>query len=741
MAYQALREELHQYYLNDLPPRVEAFYADCTKKLDDAYEEGMSVYDMKRLQDRIISDEIDPVVFRNSPFFYSTATFLGRNHYSPTARWTYNRNEHFFWEQDEELYRLRKIQTAEKLYTICGVFNDSWDHFGFYYRPILKGGLRSVYEKALAQMEGANETETAFLSAVCEGLLAIRKLAGKFAQKAETLAQDAQDEESRLHYERIARTAARIPWEKPESFYEALCVYLFMKEMVEALDGIGSNTFGRLDMDLWDIYQQDLKCGALTEEEAYDLICRFLLCSDCRYDHDMKMVGSWDHEMENTYVLGGCDAEGKPFYNDLTRLFLTATREEKIIYPKIKCRFGENSPKAYLDEINKAVIAGNSAILYQNDDAVIEAFLRAGRPIEECRDYLVSGCWDILCNGVEKIDSATYFNLIKPFEYSVHRLYDKMELVGVTFETLDDAKDFEEVYRITIENLRRMMKERMRVTCKGGRIWDRVDILPIYSSTLGDCLENRKDFTSGGAKYHDEKLMCLGLPNLTDSLLAIKTLCFDTGRYTLKEFLNAVRSNWEGYEDMQIEAIRCHGWGDGNEDSCELANRITTDVFNMASEMETTYGGKLFIGHLTYTEIRFWGEQTLATPDGRKNGEYFSQGLTPSRLKKIPSSTSVIESLASLDRSMLAGNSVVNVILPSNKVSLDTLEAFLRASATTAMQSLQLNCFTKEQLLDAQKHPENHRDLVVRVTGFSARFTSLSPEWQHEVLTRNFYEN
>ena len=189
---------------------------------------------------------------------------------------------------------------------------------------------------------------------------------------------------------------------------------------------------------------------------------------------------------------------------------------------------------------------------------------------------------------------------------------------------------------------------------------------------------------------------------------------------------------------MRIEATRCHGWGDGNDDSCTLANRFNNDLYAIFQKKTGTYGGKVHMGHLTYTEIRFWGENTLATPDGRRSGEYFSQGLTPSRLKYISGVTDVVHSLACLDPSTIAANSVVNIILPSNP-PLDVCETFLRVAAGTALQSLQLNCTSKEELLDAQKHPEKYPHLIVRVTGFSAKFTSLSREWQNEVLTRNFY--
>lgn len=225
-----------------------------------------------------------------------------------------------------------------------------------------------------------------------------------------------------------------------------------------------------------------------------------------------------------------------------------------------------------------------------------------------------------------------------------------------------------------------------------------------------------------------------------DSLLAIREICFEQKLCTLREYLDAVRSNWEGAEELRLRATRCHGFGDGSEEACSLASRFHEDLFAMTETLTGTYGGRVNLGYLTYTEIRWWGERTLATPDGRRSGEYFSQGLTPSRLKRIPAVTSVVNTMTRLDASMMGANSVVNIILPSGTMTLDLCESFLRAVAGSAIQSLQLNCATREQLLDAQKHPEKYPELIVRVCGFSAKFTSLSPDWQQEVLTRNFYE-
>lgn len=747
MEFQAMRSELHRYYLHDLTPRADAFCAACERELDALWHPEMSPLEMKRLQYRLITERFEPVLFDTVPFYFEMGTMWGqcdgagefRGHDHPGG-WTYRKNCHRFAEQDPALWKLRCAQADELFYLICGPYNDTRQHFCFNHRPILTMGLKGVYEQALRRAETASPEQRGFPDAVCEGMLCLKRIAEKFSAAAQARLTGETDPHIRQNLLRIRESAARTPWEPPKTFFEALNTLAFLRKAVGSLEGIGLNSFGRPDVDLLPFYLRDIAENRLTQAEAYELICRFLLCFDLHYDHDMKMVLYADHELENTYVLGGCDADGTPVFNDLTRMFLCASREQHIIYPKIKCRFSAASPQAYLDEIDRAVLAGTSTVLYQNDDATIPAQLRAGRTLTEARDYIISGCWDISIPGAEKADCGAYVNLLKPFEYSVHRLNDPMRRVGMTFLPLDDAADFEEVYRITCDNFGTLLRERARITRLGGNMWDKVDALPLFSSTMADCIEKALDFTAGGARYRDDHYLLFGLPNIVDSLMVIRELCFEKKQCSLKELLCAVRSNWEGCETLRLQAIRCSGFGDGSEAACALAARLHEDLYRMTQQLTGTYGGKVLMGYLTYTEIRWWGEKTLATPDGRRSGDYFSQGLTPSRLKRIPDVTSVIHTLRQLDASMTGANSVVNIILPSDTMTPALCESFLRAAAGSALQSLQLNCTTRAQLLDAQRHPENYPELIVRVCGFSARFTALSPEWQQEVLTRNFYE-
>lgn len=748
MNEQKLREELYSFYLHGDAERARAFADKCFAILDERYTPDMSVTAQKLLQYDVITEEFDPVVFRYAPFFYETGVLTslsdGSRHvkghsFMHANGWVHKRNQQLFEDQDPELYQRRNAQMSEKLYLICGPYNDTSQHFNLNSRPFLKEGLKGIYDRAQAELPKAkNDEEREFLQSVCHGMESLRRMAEKFAEKAKAMLETEQEALCRENLKRIADTAGRVPWEAPKTLYEALATLAFMRTAFGSLEGVGPNTFGRLDKDLIAFYRNDLAQGILTREEAYDLIAQFLLIWDCHYDHDMIMSGYADHELENTYVLGGCEDDGTPLYNEITQLFLQATYDKQIIFPKIKCRFSSQSPKAYLDQINQAIVNGTSTVLLQNDEASIASLLRAGRPLNEARDYMIAGCWDII-TAQEKGDHGNYLNLLKPFEFALHRLTDKMEKVGLSLEYYDDCTDFEELYQRTVRNSERLIRARIDITRKGGQIYHRVDRLPIFSSTLENCLEKHMDFTEGGGKYRDDYLLMFGLPNIVDSLLAIKTLVFDRGEYTLAQYLEAVRNNWTDAEDLRIKATRCPGWGDGNAESCALANRFNNDLLAACDKLEGTYGGKVHMGHLTYTEIRWWGEQTLATPDGRKNGEYFAQGLTPSRLKRIPCVNDVVNSMAALDPSSMAANSVVNIILPG-RIPLDRCEAFLRTAAGTALQSLQLNCTTKEELLDAQKHPEKYPNLIVRVTGFSAKFTSLSREWQEEVISRNFYD-
>lgn len=300
MKFQDLRRELKDYYSKTSYENAKKYLKVGTNKLDEMYDENMSSYDMKVLQYKTITDIMNPVLFENAPFYYETGIIPG---FSDGARdyhgnkhiggWTYRKNFHKFIEQDPELWELSCRQRNELFYLICGAYNDDAQHFLVNYRPIFEKGLKGVYKDAHDALNSTdNAREKQFLSAVCEGLLCVKRISEKFADTADELLKT---QPNNTNLKRIAISARRCPWEKPESFYEALNTYAFMRKVIGSLEGIGPNSFGRVDMDLQPFYEADIKSGRMTKDEAFELISQFLVIFDCHYDHDSKMIGYADH--------------------------------------------------------------------------------------------------------------------------------------------------------------------------------------------------------------------------------------------------------------------------------------------------------------------------------------------------------------------------------------------------------------------------------------------------------------
>lgn len=743
MDFQELRDELSDFYANRLHDLHTACTERCKDALDREISEKLPAIRQKSLQYRIIAENLTPVIYRHTALFCEVCANEARETPFTAGLWTYQKNRELYREYGASVLAEKKVCAEYPLYTFCGEFGDEYYHFAIENEKILRMGFRGVYEKVCARLEESDlrEDERDWLLAVREGILAVKRVGERFAALASDSAKRADGEDERNHYLRIAETAARIPWEAPQTFYEALEAIVFIQGVIPMLEGGGLYSVGRLDVLLYDFYLRDLESGRLTQEDAYRLICEFLLLNDLRIPHDQP--DQRDSLISAVYTLGGCDADGAPVFNELTELFLRADREQEIIYPKIKCRFNASSPAAYLDRINETLRSGKSTLLYVNDDALIPAFIRAGVSERDARGYSVLGCWEPVIPRASN-EHCAYLSLIKILELSVNGGLRRAEL-PFEIRPLSDAASFEDVLSITIANIHAVMESRARVAVTARRHWSKIDPHPLISSVLDDCLEHGRDLTEGGAKYNFDEIICTGLPNVVDSLLVIRELCFEKKKYSLDELLTTVQNNWD-METIRQDALACHFFGDESEESNFLAKQITDDIAAYAETLPALWNdrsaqsiGRVTVGYMLFMEMYRWAPTLRATPDGRHDGDYFSRGLTPSALHKINSVTSVINSCRAIDGSGIAADSVLNLTLPYAHIPLPVWEALVREAARTGVGALQLNCATREELLDAKVHPERHNSLIVRVCGYSARFTSLPEDVQDEFLDRNVF--
>lgn len=727
----ALQEELRTFYSVRSGRELEKTYNPFLDEMNGWVEAhpDASPLEMKAAQYEIIAECFEPVVFRNTPFFSEMGIRIAEYDgigMGPGA-WLMRRNAHLWQEENPEIFRRHGEFSRAGFHLSYGPFVDP-DHHCFPFHAVIRNGLEYFHREF-----GKNTDE--FSVTVCRSLLAIRKIAEKFAAAAEKIIPET--EQQAIHLNRIAIAARRIPWKKAESFYEGLCVLWFLHEVCASVDGIGMSVLGHPDDWLKELYEKDLASGKMTHEEAYDLICRFMVHTDCKLDFSRPVSRQFNRgEQGDTLILGGCDDKGNDCCSELTRLFLRAHREWKLIYPKIHFRYSAHTPAEFLQDACADFLNGRNTVSFLNDDILIPAQVKAGKRLEDARNYVAGGCWEVILEGCEHSQGANcYVNLARILDLSIHDDPELEEKVGQPFRKLAGTEDFEQVFRLVMENVKETILslcERIRI---GSRPWSRINPSPFFSAGLKDCLENRRDYSAGGARYNPHGLPLGNLAVLTDSFSAIRHLCFDKKICSLEELLRAVRADWKGFDSIRAAALSSPRYGKA-ETCMALAGRILREIAASLNEYNEAHGEVRFQpGIYNYRDIIDWADVTRATPDGRCRGDFLSQGLTPQRYSRGLNAADILRTVQSLPLIDFPANSVLTLTLQKQGMTADRLAAVVKCFSGG---DLQLNCLDPAELYDAMKHPERHQDLIIRLYGYSARFVSLDGQMQKEFISRTF---
>lgn len=731
--YEAIKSELYEYYFERLPQKVEKL-RQTVFGIMDRYAAGhpaASSYFLKAKLYDVIAENIEPGMLPDIPFAFETGALLatcdGRfNRGGEHANgWLIHRNRHLYEDHDPETYA--EYNRIHEYFAQTGVFAD-FMHLGIPMKKVFRIGLRGI----LRELRAAEETcetpaEREFIACAEAGICAMQKIALKLSEAAAAAGMDG-----------LADMVARVPYDPPETFHEGLNTLGFMRKVLGTLEGYGFSSMGRPDVLLAPLYERDRACG-VRDDEMLDLVSRFLLFWDCTNDRRKKFENGWEYELENTVTLGGCDDGGAPVFNGVTRLFITARDSLRCTYPKMMLRFSESSPEEYLRLVSRSLTRGQSYSLYENDDVTIPALVGCGTELRDARGYVVGGCWDPLTPDTNNKFSGEYFFLTTPFKYLMRPDGGHLREIGVDFIPFEKAGSFEELYGSYLGVVDQILKRKLRLENRGSRIWDRVNPACALSALMEPCIPMKKDMTAGGIKYSRESAYFTCFAEVVDSLYAIKRLCFDDRVLTVKELMRQCAENWPD-EELRRRAVSLPSYGDGSEESSRFAGRFYDDLVAIAGACTTAYGGKCRPGFNLYTEIVYLGEETEALPNGRRAGEYLSQGITPSRLQKECSLYDLLDSVRYIDFRKTSGNSSITLTLPAGKLDEEKMAVLFRVFARNGLQAVQPNCVSREELIAAQADPENHRDIIVRVCGFSAPFVCLSPKYQDEIISRNMSE-
>lgn len=574
------------------------------------------------------------------------------------------------------------------------------------YEYTIKVGFDKRLEEIEAQLEKTSDAdEINELTAMKESIFAVYTVADKY--------RDAHKNNKEMH-----DILSNIPRKGAKTFHEAL-VFLRLLNYMLWLNANKHNTLGRFDQYMYPYFKKDIESGRLNEEEAFVLIQEFFL--SLNFDSDLY-PGVQQGDNGQSLVLGGVDTEGKEAFNELTKMCLEASLELNLIDPKINMRVSANTDDKWFVLGTKLTKKGLGFPQYSNDDVVIPALVKWGYKLEHARDYVVAACWEFIipkyAMDIPNVDAVNF-----------------PELVNKTVrEELLAAKTYEEFEKHFFKNIHREV-ERMAKTYGNYYIIPS----PLQSVLMDGCVERRKDI-SEAALYQNFGFHGAGIATAVDSLAVIKNEVFTKKEISKKDLLSALSLNFDGYEEMRMTLQNGTKMGNNDDDVDAIAVRMLDEYAEACSKYKNARGGIIRPG--TGTAMYYiWHSQKLgATADGRKAGEPFGANYSPSINSRFNGVLSVIQSFSkpNLERVCNGGPLTLEFhdTVFRNDEGVTKVAALVKTFVKIGGHQLQLNAVNRETLLDAQKHPEKHKNLIVRVWGWSGYFNELDPVYQNHVIQR-----
>lgn len=751
----ALRSEMTQYYARMRESALERDEAYQRGKNDlwqalDGYETAnpdMPACLLKAKLHEEIAGRFEPVLFLGSPFFFEMGVRFGENWGTPhplnAASWLIQkRNQRHFeteaW-QNIRNFACGNAGTSWNVWHIWNVFDV--DHHSLGYTKLLRVGVDGLINDIRQRREAGGDTEQlAFLEAAERSCRALLRCAARFSEKARFMLRTEKDSRARRNLQMIASAADRVPAKPPRNFHEGLAALLFLREATASLESVGISVLGHPDRLLGGLLDRDLAEGVLTMSEAGEMIGRWMLHTDIKHHVEDN---PWP-ETSTCVELGGCDEDGVPVFNEVTRLFIGAHRAYSLINPKLNCRYGSKFPDAYVRLLAGHAAGGHNAFAFLNDDVLIPACVRAGKTEREARLYVNGGCQETIVEGVEHSAGAYYyFNMARILDLYLQP--GETARVGVAGNVIPEpaaeAAGFDAFYTAFVSALANAIGQGAAWLRIGGQGWSGTHPCPLLSAGLEGCVASARDYTDGGAKYNPAALALVGFGTVVDSLYAIRQAVYEQRFVTLAELCMALSKDWKGHEPLRARMVALPKYGHGDAGCDALARRFAADITAFSEPLKNERGGPFQPSFFVYYFFFSMGRDTRATPDGRRNCEMLSQGVSPGRVRPAQNITDIMWAVGGVDLRNFPGNAVLDVQLPLSPGGgdgfADRLAAVMRTFAEIGGATLQTNAVKIETLKDAKAHPEQHQDIVVRISGLSAKFVCLDGGVQDEIISRS----
>ena len=610
--------------------------------------------------------------------------------------------------------------------------------------------VKARIEKRISELDYIYDPEATDKQQELEAMAISCDAAILFAERHAALAEEKaakeQNPQRKKELEKIADVCRWVPAHAPRDLWEAIQMYWFVHlGTVTELNGWDSMNPGHIDQHLWPFYQKGIEDGTLTRDKAKELLSCLWIKFNNQPAPPKVGVTALESGTYNDFTninIGGVDRNGENATNDLSYMILEIQEELHELQPGLSIHIAQNTPDEFLIEGIKVIRQGHGYPSIFNPDTYVQEMVRAGKTIEDAREGGCSGCIEVGAFGKEAYLLTGYLNTPKILEITLNNGIDPQTGKKLGLETGDPRsfKTFEELYEAWHKQMVYFVNLKLSVNNYIERMFSLYAPATFLSLYIDDCIEKGKDYYSGGARYNTTYIQCTGLGTITDCFTTLKKHVFEDKRYTMEEMLDACASNWENEEKMR-QYIRNHTPFFGNDDAYAdtIAVRVYDDLVKAIEGRPNTRGGKTQLNMLSTTCHNYFGSVCGATPNGRFAHFAISDGTSPAHGSDSHGPTAVIKSLGKLDQTK-SGGTLLNVRFVPQLLKRDEdqrkLASLIRTYFKFGGHHIQFNIVDTATLHDAQKHPEEYRDLLVRVAGYSDYFNDMTEQLQNEIIAR-----
>jgi formate C-acetyltransferase len=612
-------------------------------------------------------------------------------------------------------------------------------------KKVLNMGFKGIAGQAAEQLAKLHEGDEQydqrkdFLESVQVAAMAVCDHSERYAHLAEEMAQEA-DGRRRTELLEIADRCRRVPAEPPTTFRDAIQA-IWMTQVVTAVSYGEDAIFapGRVDQYLFPYYRKDKEAGQITREKALEAIDEYFI-----------KVSTFTGFGPNNITIGGMDRDGEDATNEMSYLMIESLNRLKGLRNGLAVRISNKSPRDFL--VKACETHRNTAgIAFYNDAVAIRDLMKDGYAIEDARDYAVVGCVELTSTGNNNgYTSGSIAHFVRALEMAFNEgcaLASKWECIGVKTPNAATFKTFEDVKKAFADQLANSIGVMVKLTDAKDQVFAEFFPTPLLSSTIEGCVESGRDITQGGARYNHASVSCQGLGTVANSLAAIRWAVFEQRLVTMEELVKHLRNNFEGAEELRQQLLRkAPKYGNDDPEADEIAAWVTDLLDKEARKHKRPLDGGTYRALL----ISALGSQVAegrvlgATPDGRLQRQPVSNGMSPANGTELNGMTAALHSGAIASSAFLSSGTAFNMTLNPLTIRTDEgaekLASLLEGYFRLGGRQVQFNPMGRETLRDAQEHPENYSDLMVKVSGYSYRFIDLSKSLQNDIIARTEFD-